>query len=286
MSPPARNGRRLHRTGPRHGFCETDDPGDIQIIDSWLVSDGAARGLELHAGRFSSACADMYAVRVAETMAFLRAAVARIPTRGRWFPRVELALVAGMPRHQLWIRSAPPARETVRLWLGQEPDRRSRPDVKGIDLDHLALLRRRALDAGGDDALIVSEDGRVLEGSSTSILWWRGDVLCAPPAGPQVLGGVRRSLLVNAVAGAGGEVAFECVPPGELDGLEVWAVNALHGIRPVAGWIGAPFRPGPARRARRWNARLGELVRADCGRRTNGHCSQPIRTEDGADGDA
>jgi hypothetical protein len=59
------------------------------------------------------------------------------------------------------------------------------------------------------------------------------------PASPAVL------LADAAVAGT--PVAFESRTPAELAGLEVWAVNALHGIRPVTGWVGAPINAGSAK---------------------------------------
>jgi hypothetical protein len=55
-------------------------------------------------------------------------------------------------------------------------------------------------------------------------------------------------------------VAFEATAPGGLDGLEVWAVNALHGIRPVAAWMNAGISAGRATRAPRWQAYLDDMT--------------------------
>ena len=38
-------------------------------------------------------------------------------------------------------------------------------------------------------------------------------------------------------------VAFRLVRPSQLEGCDVWAVNALHGIRPAVIWEKAPFVP-------------------------------------------
>jgi hypothetical protein len=46
------------------------------------------------------------------------------------------------------------------------------------------------------------------------------------------------------------------VTPAELNGLEVWTVNALHGVRPVVAWVNADSVPGPGTRAPQWQARL------------------------------
>ncbi|WP_432253931.1 hypothetical protein [Streptomyces sp. HNM1019] len=42
----------------------------------------------------------------------------------------------------------------------------------------------------------------------------------------------------------------------ELDGREVWLVNAVHGIRPVTARLGRPLRAGPALRAASWQTWL------------------------------
>jgi branched-subunit amino acid aminotransferase/4-amino-4-deoxychorismate lyase len=148
----------------------------------------------------------------------------------------------------------------VRLWISDAPDGRYRPAVKGTDLGYLLGLRRLAVAKGADEALILSREGRVREGSTTSILWWRGDTLLAPPLSADLLAGVTRELLLDAVTTRGLCVASESPAPAELDGIEVWAVNALHGIRPVTGWLGARIKAGPAVRAARWNAYLDGLT--------------------------
>jgi branched-subunit amino acid aminotransferase/4-amino-4-deoxychorismate lyase len=232
----------------------------LHVIDSWLVSDGRVRALDMHAERFGAACFELFAVPRAYTATFLCAAITRIPPHGRWFPRVELVVQGGEPHLQLWIRPAPPRGKTVRLWISDEPDRRRHPTIKGADLDYLVRLRRLAVAAGADEALIVSADGRVREGSTTSILWWRGNTLYTPPLSADSLAGVTRALLLDAVATRGSRVTTESPIPAQLDGLEVWTVNALHGIRPVTEWIGASIETSPATRAACWNAYLNGLA--------------------------
>lgn len=108
---------------------------------------------------------------------------------------------------------------------------------------------------GIDDAVIVDAGGAVVEGSTTSLLWWRGDTLCLPPSGPHLLDGVTRRLIL-ARAARRTPVVFEQCRPEDLDHLEVWAVNALHGIRPVTRWIGVPVIPADPSRAQSWSASL------------------------------
>lgn len=244
------------------GFLPVRDPGDLRAADSWLVADGRVRAFDAHERRFGRACRDLGGITRERTREFLLAAMARVPARGRWFPRAELVSAAGQPRLQLRIRPAPPQGHSVRLWLSPSPDARTNPLVKGPDLDWLASLRRRAVDAGADEAVLLSGDGCVLEGSTTSILWWSGDTLCAPPESGRILPSVTRELLLDAADAAGVTVSFRDASPDELTGLETWAVNALHGIRPVTAWIGAGITAGPAHRALRWQVYLDDLGRA------------------------
>lgn len=233
-----------------------DDPARPVVIDSWLVEDGSTRALPAHVARFSAACQRIAAIPPDRCARFVDAAVHRIPATGRWFPRVELAVVDGEPRFQLWLRPAPPRGEAVRLWIAPGPDRRRCPAVKGPDLELLTDLRRSAVAAGADEALILSPTGEVREGATTSVLWWRDDILCLPPESPGLLPGITRAVLLRLAAEDAVGVRREQVVPDDLAGLEVWAVNALHGIRPVLGWVNSPVAAGPAPRADLWNRRL------------------------------
>ncbi|MFJ6616318.1 aminotransferase class IV [Kitasatospora sp. NPDC091335] len=237
--------------------------GGVDVIDSWLVTDGRVVALDAHLDRFTSACAALFSVPERRTAAFLHAAVRRVPAVGRWFPRVELTLLDGEPGFHLWLRPAPVRGEAVRLWAYDGPDRRRRPAVKGPDLDWLADVRAAARRRGADEALILSGDGRLVEGTTTSLLWWDGDTLYAPDAArPDLLPSVTRRTLLGLAAASRTRVAHACPRPRELAGLETWVVNALHGIRPVREWVGSTAVAGPARRAPLWQARLDALASA------------------------
>jgi branched-subunit amino acid aminotransferase/4-amino-4-deoxychorismate lyase len=190
----------------------------------------------------------------------MQAVCSRLPARGRWFPRVELVLTGGMPQLQLWVRPAPPPLRAVRLWIPEGPDLRARPRTKRPDLEWLARQHAAAQAAGADEAALLTRSGCVLEGATTNILWWHGDELCTPPEDAGVLPGITRLILLDLAAFIGARITFHCPEPAELAGREVWAVNALHGIRPVTGWIGADIEPGPALRAGRWQRYLDEFA--------------------------
>ncbi|RDI49940.1 aminotransferase class IV [Nocardia mexicana] len=226
------------------------------VIDSWLVAGGQTVSPELHADRFAAGCTALAAVPPETTRDFLRAVACRIPLRGRWFPRVEL-IDDGGPALELWLRPAPPRGTGVNLRIHPGPDRRRHPTVKGPDLAWLSEVRQQAVDAGADEALLLAPDGRAREGATTALLWWRGEALCVPAQDRcDLLPSVTSRTILRMAAESGIEVVHDRPFLSELDGLETWMVNALHGIRPVRSWMGAEIAPGPAIRAPRWQARL------------------------------
>ncbi|WP_107424881.1 aminotransferase class IV [Streptomyces antioxidans] len=241
------------------GWSAADAAGTVLVIDSWLVDEGRVRGLDRHAERFATACDRFSGPGAEQTNRFLRAVAASLPARGRWFPRVELVETGSGTRLRMWLRPAPPRTATVRLWTGAGPDRRRVPTVKGADLDHLASLRAAAAAAGADEPLLVSPEGHVREGASTSVVWWRGDTLCGPPPGPGLLPGITRALLGELAGAAGHQVVTELATAPDLAGVPVWTLNALHGIRPVTEGLGR-FQDTDAAAAERWQSRLAALA--------------------------
>jgi len=154
-----------------------------------------------------------------------------------------------------WVRPAPPESTEVRLWVHPEPDPRRQPRVKGPDLAVLAGLRGRARRHAADDAVLLAADGSVLEAAHSALLWWRGEVLCHPcPELPILPSVTARRVLARARAEGIPVLAERCSWSALLD-AEVWAVNALHGVRPVTRWRGPgrdvrPPRADAARLAR------------------------------------
>ncbi|WP_043489233.1 MULTISPECIES: aminotransferase class IV [Streptomyces] len=223
----------------------------LLAADSWLVDEGRVRGLELHRRRFVAACAEATGDAPARIERFWQEAVDLLPRAGAWFPRVELA-GPEPARLFLRIRPAPPRTEGVAVWVSEEADPRVLPRRKGPDLSLLAELRGRAIERGAQELLLTTPDGLVLEGATASVLWWDGDVLCRPSPGLPLLAGVTSALIEERAARLGVPVEHRRPTVADLDGREVWFVNALHGIRPVTEWLGSPLRVGPARHAASW----------------------------------
>jgi branched-subunit amino acid aminotransferase/4-amino-4-deoxychorismate lyase len=109
---------------------------------------------------------------------------------------------------------------------------------------------------GADEAVLLNDDGFVLEGALSSLVWWRGDVLCAPGDDVPWLPSVTRDQVLAIAEQSGYETRFEYVRPEDLAGLEIWVLSALHGIRVVTEWNDLPVAPGKATHVDAFNRRL------------------------------
>ena len=233
----------------------------IEVADSFLVRDGCALGFDLHLARFGAGVERGSLGPPPDLDGFWRAVARVIPREGDWFPRVEWAPGPRGPELLLRLRAAPERSVSVVLASHDGADPRTRPLVKGPDLTSMGLVRAAARARGAGEAVILSPEGYVVEGAYSAVLWWRGDSLCSPSADLERVDSVTARIVVTIAAALGIEVLQESTTPDELDGLEIWAVSALHGIRIVTGWVGGPQpaeRPG---RLQLWRDRLGKLSR-------------------------
>ncbi len=246
-------------------------PSTIWAADSWLVDDGTVLALGLHRTRFLDAVAEQAErhERVAEIDAldvegFWDAAISSIPRAGLWFPRVEVRVQHDAAELLLRMRPAPELRRSLTLATHGGPDPRTEPWIKGPDLEVMTRLRTEAQARGADEAVLLSpvvdgHGGYVAEGSTTCLAWWTGDALCVPSIElPRIDSVTLRSVLALATA-TGVDVLHDDVTPEALNGCEVWALNALHGIRIVTGWIDGPETAELPGRLDSWRARLSAL---------------------------
>ena len=237
------NGRALEPSAGPAG-------GPLLVADSWLVDAGYQRAPAAHWARFGASCLEAGAER--EDLRRFQAAVsAALPDTGRWFPRVELT-AGGLA---LRIRRAPPPARSARVVVGSRGDPRGRPLRKGPDLALLGHLRETAHEQGADELLLCDEDGALLEGALSSLLWWEDDALCTAP-GERTLPGVTRALLLEIARAHGVEVRVRAPRPAELAGREAWLTSALHGIRVVGAWVAPRIEAGAGERAPAWREEL------------------------------
>lgn len=249
---PSPAGSRRRRWVADSWRTDAPEPAQAWIIDSFLVDSGRVHDAAAHLRRFIDSC-DQAGLGVDHDRlhGFWEAARAATPADGRWFPRLEAHRGSPAPL-VFWLRPAPPRGASVRLWFPPHPDPRRHPRLKGPDHVALAALREEAVRAGADDAVLVDDRGRLLETAHSALVWWRGDTLYVPDPGLSILPSVTAAGL-RAIAGRTGSDARPGVlQRADVGSVEVWTVNALHGIRPVTAWCDAfGVTPAPAPDAER-----------------------------------
>lgn len=219
----------------------------LAVADSWLVTDGRVLDLEGHYRRFSDWVSATHPEYAAQLESFFEAVNAAIPRTGRWFPRIEFHAEAKAPNvFYLRLREAPEQLTGITLWTFPTPDPRSKPTIKGPDLSLGMQMRRNAQMHGADEAVLLNSNGKILEGALSAIVWWRGEVLCAPDDTLPWLPSITRKLVFEIASQMGVRTRLERSKPADLVGLEIWALSSLQGIRAVTDWVnlGAPVGKG------------------------------------------
>lgn len=230
----------------------------LEAADSWFVTGGRALALELHRARFSDTVAarGFTSLGVAD---FWGAVIDAIPGTGEWFPRVELVTRRGRGHLRYRQRAAPERSRSITLATHEGDDPRREPRLKGPDLPVLVQARTAAQAKGADEAVILSPDGFIVEGTTSSIVWWVDDELCVVDHGLQRLASVTERSLIALALALGVTVSEQRARPADLAGREAWALSALHGIRIVTGWVDGPDTAELPARLRLWRDRLDAL---------------------------
>jgi branched-subunit amino acid aminotransferase/4-amino-4-deoxychorismate lyase len=101
-----------------------------------------------------------------------------------------------------------------------------------------------AVVAGADDALLVADDGTVLEAPTANVWWREGERLVTPSLDLPILAGVTRGLLLEI---ADRETIEGVFPLARLlDADEVFVSASIREVMPVASVDGTTFALGPA----------------------------------------
>ena len=101
-----------------------------------------------------------------------------------------------------------------------------------------------AVAAGADDALLVAEDGTVLEAPTANVWWREGERLLTPSLALPILSGVTRGLLLELAERETVEDVFGL--ERLLDADEVFVCSSIREVMPVASVDGKAFGLGPA----------------------------------------
>ena len=209
----------------------------LLVADSFLVTDGKVRSLNLHLDRFRRGIELKCPELEPQLDQFFLAFPKELPKTGGLFPRLEVRTINNVPTLSLVSREAPAQLGPATLWTYPEPDPRLDLSVKGPELALGAEIRTKAQQAGADEAILLTKDGEISEGSLSSLVWWRGDLLCAPGNEIPWLESVTRTEIFTLALSMNIKTRFEHVMPQDLIGLEVWLLSSLQGIRPVVNWL-------------------------------------------------
>lgn len=191
---------------------------------------------------------------------FMRDARERIAAYGQGFPRLELwRLPSNELALDLGLRPLPELMDTIRL-RSAGAVRLLHPERKGPNIATLGALNREL----GGEGLLQDESGNAVEGATTSLVYWPAASGTELGSGPGVASGhviataarvpsITEALLRAAAERSGASYSLTPRSPSvpELQGAEVWAVNALHGIRPVTH-IDDVTLPSPAPERLAW----------------------------------
>ena len=215
---------------PAHPAASADDPLAAGHFTTVQVRDGLVQGRDLHLLRLRDASRSMYGGgpgkgamralirdRLDEAGAPARDCTLRVlvrpvaadaePGAGAIFsPPFECAHLqqAGRapPSQRVEVEIQPPREvQASALRLRSHVGLRAWPGVKHLATGPQTQARETALEAGFDDALLVSADGQIAEGTFWNIAFWDGSVLTWPVA--PALPGVTSWRLGRALDGAG-----------------------------------------------------------------------------------
>ncbi len=133
------------------------------------------------------------------------------------------------------------------LWATSRRNECSRLSaVKSLNYADSWLERRKARDAGADEALFLDTRGNLSEGSATNLFFWKGGRLCTPALACGALPGVARGVILDIADPK--PVEGEFGPKDLLRAEEAFVTNALMGVMPLVQVEGNPVgsgKPGP-----------------------------------------
>lgn len=230
------------------------------LFETILARAGSLVLFEAHVSRMQAAARtlglpepDAAALRAAAEAAIAIAAdpKARLAVRltftagsgGRGLDRPE------RPEPRLFATAAPSPRPAVPARLVLSDIRRNAASVtsrlKTLSYLDSVEARRRAVLAGGDEALMLDTDGQLASAAAGNLFWVSEGVLHTPPESA-ILPGIMRQAVMDAARGLGVEIRTTRAGPEILASAEgVFLTNSLSGVRPVASFDGRTLKVSP-----------------------------------------
>ncbi|RPE79177.1 4-amino-4-deoxychorismate lyase [Curtobacterium sp. PhB137] len=221
------------------------------VFETITVVDGRPQALEAHLARFgrSAAMLDLPAPDPDAWRQAIEAVCARLdPVREAFAKTVLTRGVEGTDRPTGWVYAAPSVDSTAARTEGISVvvlDRGYRHDVERTSpwllqgaktlsyAVNMAALREAAR-RGADDALFVSSDGYVLEGTRANLILKVGDRLVTPRTDIGILAGTTQADVFRFAEQAGIETAYELVTLADLHAADaLWLVSSVRQAAPI-----------------------------------------------------
>ncbi len=221
------------------------------VFETITVVDGRPQALEAHLARFgrSAAMLDLPAPDPDAWRQAIEAVCARLdPVREAFAKTVLTRGVEGTDRPTGWVYAAPSVDSTAARTEGISVvvlDRGYRHDVERTSpwllqgaktlsyAVNMAALREAAR-RGADDALFVSSDGYVLEGTRANLVMRVGDRLVTPRTDIGILAGTTQADVFRFAEQEGIETAYELVTLADLAAADaLWLVSSVRQAAPI-----------------------------------------------------
>jgi D-alanine transaminase len=154
-------------------------------------------------------------------------------TRDHRFPK-QVKPTVFMRLSQLPSQQQQPSSDGLALHTTQDI-RWQRCDIKAITLLANCMARQAAEQAGADEALLINEEGLALECASSNLFMIKQSKVYTAPLSNHILGGITRSVAIEASRNAGLEVVEETFTRSQLlSADEVWITSSSKEIRRVS----------------------------------------------------
>lgn len=196
------------------------------LIETMRVRDGRIPFLERHLARLGRSLGELGLPKPSQDVVALVK-----PFAGTGDAVVRLEVQDG--RASVTVRE-PPALAPPAVITASEPHQPY--PHKTTERDCFADAGQEAEVAEADDALLLTHDGWVAEGTVWTVFWWAGDVLRTPALDLGILPGIGRARVLELVP----RVEQGRYPKQALGGKSLFLTNAVRGIVPIASLDGAP----------------------------------------------
>lgn len=227
-SERAAHGGSSEKVGPNvvfHVMPRVGAPVQIGLIETMRVREGRIPWLERHLARLRASLAALGGPRPHEDLGDLvRFAV------GHGDRVVRLQLTDG--HAEITTRDVNPE-QAISVVVSDEvhepyPHKTTQREQFGR-----ALANARRI--GANDAVLLTAEGVVAEGTAWNLFWWDGGMLCTPAVDIGILPGLGRRRIMELT-----DVREERVPAKALAGRSLFIVNAVRGVVEVGMFEGAP----------------------------------------------